>query len=217
MNAAVVFSKGSSKTLDMNKLSYILNYAQITYHPVPESRVQQSRKKRTLPSIMVTPSIGSSDAKTFTEKLLRQSQRRPSSSSPPPPSRPAQVVVDTVSSFYQEDPFADSGSPSSHNAVVDNMSPAMRRTLKARRIRVRGGGRTNGFMERLEVGLYFTLWYALNVIYNSTYPSYCFLSMIYELFECQDQYRLVLSCFVDYLTLRLLRSYACLQLSTRRC
>eukprot|EP00529_Nitzschia_sp_RCC80_P011410 CAMPEP_0113497468 /NCGR_PEP_ID=MMETSP0014_2-20120614/30649_1 /TAXON_ID=2857 /ORGANISM="Nitzschia sp." /LENGTH=629 /DNA_ID=CAMNT_0000391415 /DNA_START=103 /DNA_END=1992 /DNA_ORIENTATION=- /assembly_acc=CAM_ASM_000159 len=162
----VVFSNGSSKTLDMNKLSYILNYAQVTYRPVPEARVQQSRRKRTLPSIMVTPSIGSSDGKTFTEKLLRQSQRRPSSSSPPPSSRPAQVVVDTVSSFYQEDPLADSGSPSSHNAVVDNMSPAMRRTLKARRIRVRGGAGTNGIMERLEIGLYFTLWYALNVIYN---------------------------------------------------
>jgi solute carrier family 35 protein E1 len=56
--------------------------------------------------------------------------------------------------------------PASHNAVIDTMSPSMRRSLKARRIRVRGGAAAGGLMERLEIGGYFAAWYALNVVYN---------------------------------------------------
>jgi hypothetical protein len=123
---------------------------------------------------MITPSIGSSDGKTFIKKLSQQNQRTARYYQPstlPPPARPAQVVIDTVTAFYQEDPLADSSQrgmgASTHNAVIQNMSPAMRRTLKARRIR--GGAGTSGLMQRLEIGLYFAAWYALNVIYNSTY------------------------------------------------
>merc|ERR1711935_82857 len=42
----------------------------------------------------------------------------------------------------------------------------MRRSLKARRIRVRGGAAAGGLMERLQIGGYFAAWYALNVVYN---------------------------------------------------
>ena len=34
---------------------------------------------------------------------------------------------------------------------------------------VRGGADTGGLMDRLVVGFYFALWYALNVYYNSTF------------------------------------------------
>eukprot|EP00536_Pseudo-nitzschia_multiseries_P009447 jgi/Psemu1/258158/estExt_Genewise1Plus.C_2630006 len=42
----------------------------------------------------------------------------------------------------------------------------MRKTLKAKRIRVRGGAASSALMQRLEIGGYFAAWYALNVVYN---------------------------------------------------
>jgi hypothetical protein len=113
----------------------------------------------------------SSDGKTYVRTLketaaakkpmILQHMKPPSTY--PTPARPAQVVVDTVSTFYQqEQAFA---SPASHNAVIQTLSPSMRRALKARRIR--GGAGTNGWLHRLEIGAYFGAWYALNVIYNS--------------------------------------------------
>lgn len=190
---AVVFSdKAHSKTVDLSRISYILSSPAAMvgmYEPVKElRRDNQRRNKRRVMRIVVTPSVVSSDGKTYVrtvKKTLRASSsstgssiRRPnvsSSSSFLPPSRPAQVVVDTVTAFYQQevqrmrsqqqDNNMNVVSPASHNAVIQTMSPAMRRSLKARRIR--GGAGSNSLLHRLEVGLYFALWYALNIVYNS--------------------------------------------------
>lgn len=34
---------------------------------------------------------------------------------------------------------------------------------------MRGGAATTAVLERLKVGLYFALWYALNIVYNSKF------------------------------------------------
>lgn len=157
--------------------------ATVPYGPVKELEISSRtrRGKKVIPSIMVSPSIGSSDGKTYIKKLSQQKARtttypkKPKTGSLPPlPARPAQVVIDTVTAFYQENPLMESQgnhrrgvSASSHNAVIQNMTPAMRRSLKARRIR--GGAVSSAILQRLEVGMYFGIWYALNAIYNSTF------------------------------------------------
>jgi hypothetical protein len=163
-----VFSKAASKTLNLTRISYILASpaANLEYEPVKELQNLQKRRKPLL--LASTPSIVSSDGKTYVrtlKKTLKSTQPPPLPkigrySAPPPPARPAQVVVDTVSAFYQ-----DEASPASHNAVLQTLSPSMRKSLKARRIR--GGAGTTGFLHRLEIAGYFGAWYALNVIYNS--------------------------------------------------
>ena len=55
------------------------------------------------------------------------------------------------------------------------------------------------------------LWVNVNADPESTYHSFWFLWIVYELFGIQDQYRRVLLYFVDVLTLRLLHCFACLQ------
>lgn len=74
---------------------------------------------------------------------------------PPPPPRPEQAIVDSVTS-YEEIPFVEMV----ENANNNNASPLMR-----------GGGAskvTEALLQRLKVGVYFGLWYALNIVYNST-------------------------------------------------
>lgn len=129
------------------------------------------RKNKKPVRIFVTPSIVSSDGKTYV-RTVKQTLRSGSTVNKPmpliTPARPAQVVVDTVTAFYREaQKKQEQVSPASHNAVIQTMSPAMRRSLKARRIR--GGAGTNSLLHRLEVGGYFGLWYILNVVYNSEY------------------------------------------------
>lgn len=154
----VVFAKSASKTLDLGKVSYILSS---THAAVAASRLSTSESKLLIEAdLATTPSIVSSDGKTFirTVQRSRTVRRLPES----PEARPAQVVIDTVSAYYPD----ASSLPASHNAVIDTLTPQMRKSLKAKRIRVRGGAASSALMQRLEIGGYFAAWYALNVIYN---------------------------------------------------
>jgi hypothetical protein len=112
----------------------------------------------------VSSSITSTDKRTYRDTVPKISKKAPTGIPPPPPARPAQVVVDTVSAFYEE----HDAPPASHNAVVKTMTPAMRQRLRVRRIR--GGEVPNTLMGRLTVASYFAAWYALNVFYNSKLP-----------------------------------------------
>ena len=158
---AFVFSKGISKTLDLALISYILNSpaARAKYAAVEPVKELSRRKIK----LFVATSIRSSDSHTYRETVPKVPKRAPTTIPPPPPARPAQVVVDTVSAFYEE----HEAPPASHNAVVQTMSPAMRQRLRARRIR--GGELSNALLGRLTIGFYFVTWYALNVIYNSKF------------------------------------------------
>lgn len=138
----------------------------LKYEPVKE--LTEKRRRPVL--LAVTPSIVSSDGKTYI-RTLKQSLQQPKPkitirkmSPPSAPGRPAQVVVNTVSAALQQDEAAALAA-ASHNAVIANLSPSMRRSLKARRIR--GGAGNSGILQRLEIAGYFAAWYALNVIYNS--------------------------------------------------
>lgn len=127
--------------------------------------IVESKRKKAF-ELALTPSIVSSDGKTYIRTVKKSLKKRSyrNSNSEPAQARPAQVVIDTVAAFY---PDSETRSlPASHNAVINTMSPSMRRSLKARRIRVRGGAAAGGLMERLEIGGYFAAWYALNVVYN---------------------------------------------------
>jgi hypothetical protein len=181
-HTAVVFSdKSHSKTVDLSRISYILSSpaAMGIYEPVKELQIDSKRgNSKRLVRIVVTPSVVSSDGKTYVRTVKRTLRGTASSTSSIlhkpvsamiPPARPAQVVLDTVTAFYQEAQMRQQEhvSPASHNAVIQTLSPAMRRSLKARRIR--GGAGSNSLLQRLEVGVYFALWYALNVVYNSEY------------------------------------------------
>ncbi len=134
------------------------------------ARLSEFKRKRGFKGkLAITPSIVSSDGKTYIhtvkKSLKRKSHQAPNSEVSE--ARPAQVVIDTYTAFYPEP--EPRSLPASHNAVIKDMSPmsrSMRRSLKARRIRVRGGAASGGLMERLEIGGYFAAWYALNVIYN---------------------------------------------------
>lgn len=146
--------------MDLALISYILNSpaARATYASVQPVKEINRRKLRVYSSV----SISSSDQRTYEETVPKIPKKIPTSiPPPPPPTRPAQVVVDTVSAFYED----HDALPASHNAVVQTMTPAMRQRLRARRIR--GGEVTNPLLERLTVGFYFAAWYALNVFYNS--------------------------------------------------
>lgn len=170
----VVFSKSSSKTLDLGKISYILASTSALTATEKLSSILEFHKKygrsAKPPELAITPSIVSSDGKTFirtVKKTLKHTSYQPPSNNVPAQSRPAQVVIDTVSAFYPDsEPTIAKSLPASHNAVIDTMSPSMRRTLKARRIRVRGGATKSALMQRLEIGGYFATWYALNIVYN---------------------------------------------------
>ncbi|KAG7358605.1 triose-phosphate transporter family protein [Nitzschia inconspicua] len=165
----VVFSKAATKTLNLNRISYILASpaAMIEYEPVKELTLKRRR-----PVILaVTPSIISSDGKTYIRTLKQTMAPKPTISirkmSPPlEPGRPAQVVVNTVSAalYEQQDEETAALAAASHNAVISTLSPSMRRSLKARRIR--GGAGNTAILHRLEIAGYFVAWYALNVIYN---------------------------------------------------
>jgi hypothetical protein len=157
---AFVFTKATSKTLDLAAINYIINSpaARSLYastEPVKELNRQQK------PKVYVSYNVGSSDRKTYYQSASKIQKEAQKVVPPPPPERPAHVILDSVSAFYQE----FQAPPASHNAVVQTMTPAMRQRLKARRIR--GGEVSNILMERLTVGSYFAAWYALNVIYNS--------------------------------------------------
>jgi len=169
-----VFSKSASKTLDLGKISYILSSTSAIVATRNLSSLIEFKKKARGSSnpieLALTPLIVSSDGKTFTrtvKKTLKQTPYRPSFNNVSTQARPAQVVIDTVSAFYPDSESTITKSlPASHNAVIDTMPPYMRRTLKARRIRVRGGATAGGLMQRLEIGGYFAAWYALNIVYN---------------------------------------------------
>mmetsp|Transcript_3180 Transcript_3180/g.6979 ORF Transcript_3180/g.6979 Transcript_3180/m.6979 type:complete len:594 (+) Transcript_3180:161-1942(+) len=170
---SVVFSKSASKTVDLGKINYILTstaavIAVQKIQPIVELRRKKRGNAKPL-DIALTPSVVSSDGKTYIRTVKKTLKQRPyrAPTGVPDQARPAQVVIDTVAAFYPESEASVTKSlPASHNAVINTMSPAMRRSLKARRIRVRGGAAAGGLMERLEVGGYFAAWYALNVIYN---------------------------------------------------
>lgn len=160
-----MLNRDNSKTLDIAVINYILK------SPAARSKFANTKPVREISrrnlKLVVSPSISSSDVETYF-KTIRKADRVPkeftkATPPPPPPARPAQVVVDTVSAFYEEHDAV----PASHNAVVRTMTPAMRNRLKARRIR--GGEVPNTLMGRLTVGFYFATWYALNVVYNSKY------------------------------------------------
>ena len=140
----------------------------VKYEPVREL----TQKRRRPAQLMVTPSIVSSDGKTYVRTLKKTMQSKPTISirkiSPPSvPGRPAQVVVNTVSAalYKQQQEDVAAITAASHNAIVSTLSPSMRRSLKARRIR--GGAGSSGLLHRLEIAGYFLAWYALNVVYNS--------------------------------------------------
>jgi len=153
-----IFTKGVTKTLDLALVSYILNSpaARTIYASVQPVKEINHRKLRIYSSI----SISSSDQRTYEETVPKVPRTATTKTPPPPPTRPAQVVVDTVSAFYENHEIL----PASHNAVVQTMSPAMRQRLRARRIR--GGEVQNTLFAQLTVVFYFAAWYALNVFYN---------------------------------------------------
>ena len=171
----MVFTKAASKTLNLTRIGYILASPaamEIKYEPVEELTTGKRLKRRPA-TFHVTPSIVSSDGKTYV-RILKNSTKKPilqHIKSPYPstnqPQQPAQVVVNTVSAFYNQDDANKFVSPASHNAVLQTLSPSMRKSLGARRIR--GGAGSNALLKRLEIGAYFGTWYALNVIYNSKY------------------------------------------------
>ena len=149
-------------------ITYILNSpaARNIYASTQPVKELNRRKLRVYSSI----SISSSDERTYQETVVPKVPKKVTPSiPPPPPTRPAQVVVDTVSAFYDTYEVP----PASHNAVVETMTPAMRQRLHARRIR--GGEVTESLLGRLTIGFYFVAWYALNVFYNSKYrlPVWC--------------------------------------------
>jgi len=164
----VVFSKASSKTVDLRKINYILASASAVVAMQKIAPIVESKRKKAF-ELALTPSIVSSDGNTYIRTVKKSLKKRPyrNSNSAPAQARPAQVVIDTVAAFYPDsEPTVTRSLPASHNAVIDTMSPSMRRSLKARRIRVRGGAAAGGLKERLEIGGYFAAWYALNVVYN---------------------------------------------------
>jgi len=164
----VVFSKSSSKTIDLGKINYILASASAIVAmrklaPIFELKGGMASSLE----LTLTPSVVSSDGKTYIRTIKKSLKQNPYST-PAPASvqaRPAQVVIDTVAAFYPEtEPRVTRSLRASHNAVINTMSPSTRRSLKARRIRVRGGASAR--FERLQIGGYFAAWYALNVVYN---------------------------------------------------
>lgn len=166
----VVFAKSSSKTIDLGKINYILASASAIVAMQKLAPILEFKRKKGIANsldLALTPSIVSSDGKTYirtVKKSLKQKSYS-TSASVSAQARPAQVVIDTVAAFYPEtEPTFTRSLHASHNAVIDTMSPSVRRSLKARRIRVRGGASAK--YERLQIGGYFAAWYALNVVYN---------------------------------------------------
>ena len=152
--------------MDLALISYILNSpaARNIYVSLQPVKELNRRKLRLYSSI----TISSSDQRTYKETIVPKVAKKVTPSiPPPPPTRPAQVVVDTVSAFYDTYEVP----PASHNAVVEAMTPAMRQRLHARRIR--GGQVTESLLGQLTVGFYFVAWYALNVFYNSKWSPTC--------------------------------------------
>jgi len=168
----IVFSKSSSKTLDLGKINYILTSASAIVAMQKIAPIVELKRKKGIANslnLALTPSIVSSDGKTYIRTIKKSLKQKPYlvSNTASNQARPAQVVIDTVAAFYPEvEPTVTRSLPASHNAVINTMSPSMRRSLKARRMRVRGGAAAGGLMERLEIGGYFAAWYALNIVYN---------------------------------------------------
>jgi hypothetical protein len=169
--AAVVFSKAASKTLSLTRISYILESPAAIFDYQPVNELIQKRRPRPV-HLAVTPSIVSSDGKTYVRTLKKTMQPKPTISirkiSPPSaPGRPAQVVVNTLPAalYHQQQDEVAAITAASHNAILSTLSPSMRRSLKARRIR--GGAGNSGLLHRVEIAGYFLAWYALNVVYNS--------------------------------------------------
>jgi hypothetical protein len=148
-----------SKILDIGLISYILSSPAAKAHYSKFEPVKEL-KRRNL-KLKISPTISSSDVKTYRRIIPKVARKAPKRVPPPPPARPAQVVVDTVTAFYGE----YEAYPASHNAVIKTLSPEMRERLHARRIR--GGAVAIGVAARLKIGFYFFMWYALNVVYNS--------------------------------------------------
>jgi hypothetical protein len=159
ISSALVFKRSASKTLDLAVISYILNSTAAKSEFAKFKPVKELRRRRL--KLYLAPSITSTDVKTYRKTLPKTPKRAPKKVPPPPLARPAQVVVDTVTAFYEE----HDAHPASHNAVIRTMTPAMRQRLRARRMR--GGAVSRGLIHRLKLGFYFFAWYALNVVYNS--------------------------------------------------
>ena len=162
VSPAFVFSKDTTKTIDLALINYVINSpsARALYastEPVKElKRLQKTQ-------VYVSYNVGSSDRKTYDRTAPKIQKEAKKVVPPPPPEQPAHVVVDPVSFFYEE----HEAPAASHNAVVKTMTPAMRQRLKARRIR--GGDAANSLMDRLVLGFYFATWYVLNVVFNSKF------------------------------------------------
>jgi hypothetical protein len=166
ISSALVFKRSASKTLDLAVITYILNSpaAKSTFAMVkPVKELSRRRLK-----LYLAPSITSTDVKTYYKTLSKFPKAAPKKVPPPPQTRPAQVVVDTVTAFYEE----HDAHPASHNAVIKTMTPAMRHRLHLKRMR--GGAVSSGLKQRLTVVFYFVAWYALNVVYNSELHMLCF-------------------------------------------
>jgi hypothetical protein len=155
-------SEASAKTLDIGLINYILS-SPAAISELSKIVTVKELKRRKL-TLKISPSISSSDGETY-RKIVPKVARKPAKNftPPPPPARPARVVVDTVTAFYEH----HDAYPASHNAVIKTMTPAMRQRLRARRIR--GGAAPGDLGQTLLVGSYFAVWYALNVVYNSKF------------------------------------------------
>ena len=139
-SSAMIFDRSAIKIVDIAKIIYILNSPVTTASFSPVTKLDRRHLK-----LYVSPTIVSTDDKTYPRTVRRITTKAPKRTPPPPPARPAQVVVDTVTTFYKQHDVH----PASHNAVIEMMSPEMRRRLRTRRMR--GGAMSSGLLHTLKV------------------------------------------------------------------
>jgi hypothetical protein len=150
---AAVFTRTPCKTLDVGIITYILSQA-TTNHEI----IKELKKPKPSLKLYLTSSVFSDDGKTYVRLI-----KKTTSSKKTVQSQGSQVTISPVQTFYTEQV-----PPASHNAVLSDMTPYMRHKLKARRMR--GGALSSGLLDRLTIGSYFAVWYALNIVYNSKFP-----------------------------------------------
>jgi hypothetical protein len=144
-------------------ITYILSQATTNHETIKELK----KPKRSL-KIYTTSSVFSNDGKTYV-RLVKMTTFSKKTTITPVQSQGSQVTISPVQTYYKEEV-----PPASHNAVLSDMTPYMRHKLKAAR-RIRGGALSSGLLDRLTIGSYFGTWYALNIVYNSKFPSSVFV------------------------------------------
>jgi hypothetical protein len=151
--------------VDVGIITYILSQATTNHEIIKELK----NPKRSL-KVYTTSSVFSDDGKTYVRLVKKTTSSRKTTFTPftPVQSQGSQVTISPVQTFYKEEV-----PPASHNAVLSDMTPYMRHKLKAAR-RIRGGALSSGLLDRLTIGSYFGTWYALNIVYNSKFPSNVF-------------------------------------------